>query len=208
MDVLLSCTTFPTTFLWECSLAGLAKFQLAQFFKKVGKKELITNPFRHTKRYQLFWQSFPRPPLMKVYLVEDSHMKHVFWQGILHVLMLDPKRVVLDENEKTTQKVVCRHNKLQCSVLLAINLFPHVSSSLSFLVGLFDELTKLFFCFGTEAYRCHPTSGIWYPTSGINIWNPRFDMQHPKRPEGPKIFSNTEQKSSRIRVSEPNFSAE
>ena len=46
MDVLLSCTTFPTTFLWECSLAGLAKFQLAQFFKKVGKKELITNPFR------------------------------------------------------------------------------------------------------------------------------------------------------------------
>lgn len=81
---------------------------------------------------------------MRVYLVEDSHMKHVFWQGILHVLMLDPKRVVLDENEKTTQKVVCRHNKLQCSVLLAINLFPHVSSSLSFLVGLFDELTNFF----------------------------------------------------------------
>ena len=68
---------------------------------------------------------------MKVYLVEDSHMKHVFWQGILHVLMLDPKRVVLDENEKTTQKVVCRHNKLQCSVcwlltfsLTFLRLFP------------------------------------------------------------------------------------
>lgn len=50
---------------------------------------------------------------MKVYLVEDSHMKHVFWHGILHVLMLDPKRVVLDENEKTTQKVVCRHNNTE-----------------------------------------------------------------------------------------------
>ena len=119
---------------------------------------------------------------MKVYLVEVSHMKHVFWHGILHVLMLDPKRVVLDENEKTTQKVVCHHNKLQCSVLLAINLFPHVSWSLSFLVGLFDELTKLFFCFGTEANIGairHRTFDIPHPyeirDSTSNIRDPRSE---------------------------------
>ena len=188
MDVLLSCTTFPTTFLWECSLAGLAKFQLAQFFKKVGKKELITNPFRHTKRYQLFWQSFPRPPLMKVYLVEDSHKKHVFWQGILHVLMLDPKRVVLDENEKTTQKVVCRHNKLQCSVLPAINLFPHVSSSLSFLVGLFDELTKLFFVLVRKLIGAirHRTFDIPHPESTSEIRDSTCNIR--KGPKGRKCF--------------------
>ena len=101
-------------------------------FNIIGPGLALSNPDRPCHQIDMFYKAgwtIIKPPTP---LIPDTHPLWMSSKWLsMNVLMLDPKRVVVDKDEKTTQKVACRH-KLQYSVLLAINLFPRVSSSLLF----------------------------------------------------------------------------
>ena len=97
-------------------------------FNIIGPGLVLSNPDRPCHQIDMFYKAGwtvikPPPPL-----IPDTHPLWVSSKWLyMNVLMLDPKRVVVDKNEKTTQKVVCLH-KLQFSVLLAITVFIRISA--------------------------------------------------------------------------------
>ena len=94
-------------------------------FNIIGPGLVLSNPDGPCHQIDMFYKAGwtvikPPPPL-----IPDTHPLWVSSKWLyMNVLMLDPKRVVVDKNEKTTQKVVCLH-KLQFSVSLAITYRIH-----------------------------------------------------------------------------------
>ena len=97
-------------------------------FNIIGPGLVLSNPDRPCHQIDMFYKAgwtVIKPPTP---LIPDTHPLWMSSKWLsMNVLMLDPKRVVVDKNEKTTQKVVCRH-KLQYSVLLAITVFIRISA--------------------------------------------------------------------------------
>ena len=82
-------------------------------FNIIGLGLVLSNPDRPCHQIDMFYKAgwtVIKPPTP---LIPDTHPLWMSSKWLsMNVLMLDPKRVVVDKNEKTTQKVVCRH-KLQ-----------------------------------------------------------------------------------------------
>ena len=89
-------------------------------FNIIGPGLVLSNPDRPCHQIDMFYKAgwtVIKPPTP---LIPNTHPMWMSSKWLsMNVLMLDPKRVVVDKNEKTTQKVVCRH-KHQYSVLLSI----------------------------------------------------------------------------------------
>ena len=97
-------------------------------FNIIGLGLVLSNPDRPCHQIDMFYKAgwtVIKPPIP---LIPDTHPQWMSSKWLsMNFLMLDPKRVVVDKNEKTTQKVVCLH-KLQFSVLLAIIVFIRISA--------------------------------------------------------------------------------
>ena len=114
-------------------------------FNIIGPGLVLSNPDRPCHQIDMFHKAgwtVVKPPTP---LMPDTHPLWMSSKWLsMNVLMLDPKRVVVDKNEKTTQKV--------------LRFMQHLLNN-SIVHCLFSCITVLNYCFVHDFIRCLRVSG-------------------------------------------------